>query len=1591
MEAIDLLTPVVDHAITPVVDHTINPVVRQVGYLVNYKSNVHNLETQTRELLHAKERLQHDVDQELRKVGQKTEADVEEWLTKVNKIIDEAHRFTEDERQAKKCLNGFCRYHPSRKAAKLSQKIMVELQKRKEFPRLTYSTPLQDIWTTVGYLAFQSRTSIVTRILEEFRKDNIDMIGIYGMGGVGKTTLVKQVARKAEKEKLFDIVVKVEVKQNTEAERIQIEIAEKLGLKFGEYGTLIGREHIFRQSGMGFDEKQTVVGRARILSNYIKDKKILVIFDDVWEELDLEKLGVPVGTCKILLTSRAREVLSSKMGAQKDFMLKVLNEEETWRLFEHTVGDDAVKDPDIRKVAIDVANECKGLPISVVTVAKALKGKRLHTWKDALRNLRGKRMLEAAYSGIEWSYNQLDGEEAKLFLICGILIDGYYSLKYLLRYTMGLGLSLFEGINTMEEAYDKFCSLVDRLKDSCLLLDVNNGNWAVTMHDLTRDVARKIASRDKQFLSFGHDKEFKEWPDKEFLQKCAMISIGGVNIPNLPEELESPSLEMFDLLCEDDQRSLQIPNNFFKKMRKLKVLELSNLSIPQLPPSILCLPHLHTLCLRWLESRDIAIVGELRSLEILILAYSNVKQLPKKIGQLTRLRVLDLSNCSQLEVIHPNVISSLTNLEELNMNNNFNQWETEEVVNISKRSNASLSEVKHLSNLTTLGINIKDANHLPVSFFSKKLSRFVMSIGDAWEWYLPEHAYGMSNTLKLKMSQTNQWDQGLETILKRCEVLFLDVFEGVKRIVYQLDKDGFQRLKKFHLQSNPEISDIVNSTYIGNTWIHSHAAFPILEVLCLYNLVSLESVCTGQLAVESFKKLKIMKVKNCPKLKNLFSFTTILHFLQLEEIEVEDCKNMKEIVEGKEEPVDEVIDPIEFHGLRSLTLQSLPELISFSSTSRNPMQLFNDKVVFPKLEALKLSSMPLNKLWDGQLSARLCWIQNLTSLIIEGCNGLTFLCSSSMSMNLFVQLKTLEIRRCENMVEIILTEEYGEVTMDNMFPKLEILKLEALENLEKFFTSASSTEFPCLQRLIIEDCTKLGSFIVDPIRRKNVLDTAGHHLFDEKVGFPRLEFLSIKGLHKLTSIWHTQLASDSFCKLIQFRVQSCSSLKHILVPGILERLQNLEELIVMDCESVEAVFEVEGKSGGDYNQSEIFIFQNLTEVIIWDCKSLKNVFPAPVAKHLEKLEKFRINNCEVLEQIVAEEEVGLQTIITPKFVFPRLMILSLALLPQLRSFYPGKHTSMWPSLKELIFDCDKIEILAEEYSSFQQQQHEHAKRPLFLFEKGSFSNLEVMNICFDFHVLQYSLVPLEFFKITHLGMYFIRNPTSADLSVFLQRLHNLKTLELFYGNMEEMFLNEEPHVFAHLKTLTISGMHNLIQVWKENSHLAGPVFTDLEILKVEECDILKNIVSSAVSFRNLVQLEVLECHGLKHLISCSVAKSFIQLQSMRVENCQAMVEILASSDNTGNIDDADANEINFGRLKDLKLSNLPNLKGFCSRNYNVTFPFLTTLSVTRCLEMKISIDGVLQNDSKHEGVLRINEEEEQGPDDNDDNNEVVAA
>lgn len=56
--------------------------------------------------------------------------------------------------------------------------------------------------------------------MEALKDDNINVTGVYGIGGVGKTTLVKQVARQVIEDKLFNEVVMVVVSQKPDYKAI---------------------------------------------------------------------------------------------------------------------------------------------------------------------------------------------------------------------------------------------------------------------------------------------------------------------------------------------------------------------------------------------------------------------------------------------------------------------------------------------------------------------------------------------------------------------------------------------------------------------------------------------------------------------------------------------------------------------------------------------------------------------------------------------------------------------------------------------------------------------------------------------------------------------------------------------------------------------------------------------------------------------------------------------------------------------------------------------------------------------------------------------------------------------------------------------------------------------------------------------------------------------------------------------------------------------------------------------------------------------------------------------------------------------------
>lgn len=229
------------------------------------------------------------------------------------------------------------------------------------------------------------------------------------------------------------------------------------------------------------------------------------------------------------------------------------------------------------------------------------------------------------------------------------------------------------------------------------------------------------------------------------------------------------------------------------------------------------------------------------------------------------------------------------------------------------------------------------------------------------------------------------------------------------------------------------------------------------------------------------------------------------------------------------------------------------------------------------------------------------------------------------------------------------------------------------------------------------------------------------------MSLPHLEKLIVRKMGNLRKIWDdNQHNLDSFSKLLDMWVGYCNKLLNIFPSSMHGRLQRLEVLKVLNCDSVEEIFNLQGLSGQERN---FVIASQMRELQLQHLPNLKHVYNMsnPVIlgfQNLLAVEAHHSNNLEsscMMDKIVCKEE-EVETVC--RFMFPQLTSLMLVDLPRLECFYPGIHIIEWPVLKQLVVhDCAKVEtLLASGFLSLQEnreecQQQISVQHALFLVDK----------------------------------------------------------------------------------------------------------------------------------------------------------------------------------------------------------------------------------------------------------------------------------
>ncbi|XP_037496112.1 uncharacterized protein LOC119369116 isoform X2 [Jatropha curcas] len=488
-------------------------------------------------------------------------------------------------------------------------------------------------------------------------------------------------------------------------------------------------------------------------------------------------------------------------------------------------------------------------------------------------------------------------------------------------------------------------------------------------------------------------------------------------------------------------------------------------------------------------------------------------------------------------------------------------------------------------------------------------------------------------------------------------------------------------------------------------------------------------------------------------------------------------------------------------------------------------------------------------------------------------------------------------------------------------------------------------------------------------------------LFNEKVAFPNLVQVQISNADALRKIWHNQLHSDSFYKLRVMKVEYGNQLVQIFPSNIFKRLENLNDVVIGNCDSLEVVFDLQElvinitesitselrnldirnlqnlKYVWNKDPQQALSFPNLSSVHVWHCPSLKNLFPTSIAKNLLQLKKLDLSNCGLKELVTKEEEVETN----PKFAFPQLKSLDLWRLNELNCFYPGSHTLECPVLEKLaVFHCDKLETLTFEPvdSNLQETQMENA---LFSFRE-IINNLEHLSLTRkDATTILEGQFPEDLF---HMLKFIQINCYHDESAVFpfdlLERFHSMEKLAVGCSQFKELFPHEghvgkEKYVktVGQIRHLELYALANLEHIWNQDSQL-DKVLQSLEILSVWRCDSLITLAPSSASFQNLTTMVVKSCKVLASLMTSSTAKSLVQLTRLSIRECDMLIEIVASEGNDGSRE-----EIIFNKLETLELLYLPSLVSFCAAEHSFKFPSLTLVIVEQCPKMQVFSSGVL--------------------------------
>ncbi|XP_059276995.1 probable disease resistance protein At4g27220 [Lycium ferocissimum] len=834
--------------------------------------------------------------------GMEPKAEVHMWLTNVEKIRSGIASIQDKITKDEGCLNGCLPNYVSRfKQGKCINKKIKEVDRllgQSIFPDASLVDMMPQrgkILPTTSLVGKTAQRSL--EVVWKYLNDgHTGIIGIYGMGGVGKTSILLAINNQLLREStVFDNVIWVTASNDSNVQKLQKDIARAVGLSFD-------------------NEDDEMTRAAQLHEALLRRSRFLLIIDDLWEAFPLEVIGIPSPgyghECKLIITTRSMMVCRG-METTREVEVSVLSEEEAWDLFKQKVGDEVLASPRLKVVAKDVSKECGGLPLAIVTVGRALRRENdLRQWIIALSQLKSatgriEGMENRVFARLRFSYERLkDNVTKSCFLYCALYPEDHHiETEELIKYWIWEGLLDYLGYGESKMLQGKM--ILDELKNACLLeIGCQEGslNEYVKMHDLIRDMAIAVTRVSPLFMiRAGH--EIRVPPvESEWLEGLERISLMRNDLCSLNFEPRCPQLTT--LLLQYNSLSKGILPSFFNHLQNLKVLDLSYTGIDLLPDSLSNLENLRALLLRscW-NLREVPTMERLKELRFLDLSSTSIV-CPQGMEMLLNLKHLDLSN-AKVYGFDSQILGTYRFLENLLM-----------------LGLDFVDVVEHCTNLTNLEANfsnLQDFNYYVLSGHWKTLESFKFCIGYPQSSKLPgKNSVGFFG-IHIVERESPSWLPG---------ILELDIHEcsGITQLPMFI-MNASSNLKRCKIKYCDEMEWIITPEWV---------AFPNLELLEIEGLSGLQNMCKGIPPAGTLTNLKVLNVIACNSLMTLLPLELVQQLKNLEELELESCSMLEEIVTEaeNEEVIQENNGELVLPCLRKLRLVSIPRL---RSICRGPM------------------------------------------------------------------------------------------------------------------------------------------------------------------------------------------------------------------------------------------------------------------------------------------------------------------------------------------------------------------------------------------------------------------------------------------------------------------------------------------------------------------------------------------------------------------------------------------------------------------------------------------------------------------------------